>query len=399
MRFRIHRAAAVGVIAALSGVVAGCGGTADAPPGTVSTTDFGTYSAQPPEGDFDVRPDRARGMLVESLRLGEHIVFGSEIAPEVAVQRYAAVTLGERGAWSGIQTHQVVAAQPFNPYAGFTAEAADSPYLGEHSKQPLVSVTLMAFPDEQSAGAAAGAMAAADFGLNASNTPVTLPGYPAALTHWIPSYANVGSWMAVGSVVVHVIAQLQEPRLDQLTALLTKTYREQSRRLEGYAAVAPDGLDALPMDRDGLLTRLVGTGDNLPDARDFAVYGLRTYAVLSSQDPADLVREFEQRGVTSIAVSDNKYLYALTDPGAAVNFAGYLSETPTVSEYERMDGVSGTDEINCFQATAPNPTEAQARRFRCVIPHRNVVAEVFSDRESDVRQLAAAQYALLKDGE
>lgn len=399
MRFRFHRLAAVALAAVVAGTTAACGGNDSPTPNSGSAQDFGRYSTQRPDASYDTGANQARGRLVESLRLGEHTVFGSEIAPEVATQRYAQVALGERGTWNGVQVHQMQAALPFNPYGGFVSEMGETPYLADHKASPMVKVALIAFPDEPSAAAAATAMAASDFALNNANTPVALPDQPTALSHWIPTYADIGSWMAYKSVVIHVIAQAKEKNLDKLTGLLSKTYQAQVRKLANYAPVALAEVETLPLDRDKLLTRLVLTNDTIPDARTFAVHGPNTFAILTSTDPAELAREYESRGVTAVAVSDNKYLYKLRDAETAKSFTNYLTDTPTVSKYARMSGISGVEEIACFQATAPNPTEMQARRYRCLIPHENVVAEVFSDQETDVWQLAAAQYALLKDGE
>ncbi|NNH71903.1 hypothetical protein HLB23_18910 [Nocardia uniformis] len=399
MRFRFHRLAAVALAAALAGTTAACGGSDSPTPNSGSAEDFGPYSTQRPDSSYDSGTNQARGRLVESLRLGEHVVFGSEIAPEVAVQRYAQVPIGERGTWSGVQVHQMQAALPFNPYGGFVSEMADTPYLANHLASPMVKVVLIAFPDDSSAAAAATAMAASDFALNNANTPVSVPDQPAALSHWVPTYADIGSWMAYRSVVIHVIAQAEENNLDQLTGLLSKTYQAQTRKLANYLPVALDEVETLSLDRDKLLTRLVNTADTIPDARTFAVHGPNTFATITSTDPAELAREYESRGVTAVAVSDNKYLYKLRDAETTKSFTNHLADAPTVSKYTRMGGISGVEDIACFQATDPHPTEMQARRYRCLIPHENVLAEVFSDQETDVRQLAAAQYALLTDGE
>ncbi|WP_306360389.1 hypothetical protein [Nocardia sp. CC227C] len=399
MRFRFHRIAAVALAAIAACAAAGCGGGDGSTADSIAATDFGPYSPTPTAHSYDSGPNRTRGRIVESLRLGEHIVFGSDIDPAVASQRYANSIVDEHGMWSGVQAHQMMAAAPFNPYAGFMSESAETPYLGEHLKHPAVKVVLTAFPDDQSAAAAAAAMSSSDFALNDANTPVALPGYPAALSHWIPTYADIGSWMAYRSVVIHVLVQAREPNLDRMTALLSTAYREQVRRLENFEPVPPADLDTLPLDPGGLLARLVSTGDSRPDARRFAVYDPRTYALLTSTDPAEPAREYKARGVSAIAVSDNKYLFELPDAAAAENFAGYLAESPTVSKYVEMAGVRGVDDISCFQATAPNRTESQARRYRCLVRHDNLIAEVFSHEDRDVRHLAAAQHALLKDSE
>ncbi|UFS95448.1 DUF7373 family lipoprotein [Nocardia huaxiensis] len=394
MRIRFRRCAAAVSVAAITLVTAGCGG---ATKDSGAPLDFGPYSTQRPDSGYDDGASLVRGVLAESLRLGEYIVFGSEVSPDVAAERRAITAVGERGL-SMYKPEEQYAAKPFHPYAGFTAESAETPYLGDHLAHYMLRVTLTAFPDEQSAAGAAAAMAAKDFGTDDTNTPVSIPDHPTALAHWIPAYAIISSWMAYKSVVISVYAGTRQPNLDQLTALTSNAYRQQVARLADYSPVKLDELPTLKLDPDKLLTRLVDTGDNRPDALEFAVYGPRTFALLTSSDPATDAREYSTRGVAAIAVSDNKHLFQFRDADAAGEFATYLIDAPTVSTYTGMAGVDGAADITCSRATQPDPTESRARRFRCVMTREGFVAVVFSDRDSDVRQLAAAQYALMRDG-
>ncbi|WP_067818970.1 DUF7373 family lipoprotein [Nocardia inohanensis] len=395
MRFRFHRLAAVALTAAaLAGLTTACGSDSGA---GQEFSRYGSYSIQRPGNAYDEGASKARGRLAEGLRLADHIVFGSDVAPELTAGRGGKVLYGAHGLENATGVF-ASALQPFDLLGAYIADAADTAYLGAHEDHYQLTVALLSFPDDQTATAAAAAMEAENFGANKDNAPIALPDQPAALSHWRPDRANMGSWMAYKSVVIALYVQIREVNLDRLVAIASKAYQQQVSQLADYTPVAAADIPNLKLDRDKLLTRLVRTGDDIPDQRDFAVYGPRAFAV-SSLDPAADAKRYRDAGVDSIAVSGNKYLYQLPDSAAAGKFAARLTADPTVSKYVPAAGVADTPEISCFQATQANPTVAGARRFRCVIPHGKFVAEVFSNQEPDVQQLAAAEYAVLKDGE
>ncbi|MRH88652.1 hypothetical protein GFY24_14565 [Nocardia sp. SYP-A9097] len=358
--------------------------------------DVGSYSTQRADSGFDDRPSRARGIMVESLRLGERIVFGSDVAPEFQAGLGGNVIATDDGIRNsdGVFAEALVA---HHPLAAYIAASAQTPYVGEYHKTYTLSVALVAFPDEQSATDAAIDMNQNDFAANAKNQAVSIPDYPGAQSHWRPGVPNLGSWLAVKSVVIAVYVEAPQADLDQLTSFVTRTYKQQVPKLDGYVPTPADQQPMLKLDPDKVLTRLVATSDQRLDPRQFAVYSPRGYAVLGT-DPAADTRDYDSHGVTAIAVSDNKYLYRMRDAAAATGFAAHLADEPTVSKYIPIPGVSGAPNTSCFKATRPNPTVAGARQFRCLITYEGFVAEVFSDQEPVVRQLAAAQYVLLKDG-
>ncbi|MEV6069795.1 hypothetical protein AB0L82_24880 [Nocardia sp. NPDC052001] len=394
MRFAFRRLAVAALTVAIASVSTACGSDSQTTD-HASVLDVGAYSTQRPDSGFDDRSSRSRGMLVESLRLGERVVFGSEVAPEFSAGHGGKV-LATGSGFRNADGVSAAAMEPFNPLAAFISNAQDTPYIGEYHKHYELSVALVAFPDDQTAANAAAAMEREDFGANGSNVPVPLADHPTALSHWRPGTPNLGSWMAFKSVVIAVYVEGVQANLDQLAGFVSKTYQQQMPKLESYTPTSPDQLSMLRMDRDNLLTRLVKTDDAIPDQRSFAVYSARGFAGLGA-DPTTAARDYDAQGVQAIAVSDNKYLYKLNDAAASKSFTNYLAGDSTVSKYIPIAGVPGTVDVMCFKATQPNPTIVGARRFRCLIPYDGVVAEVFSDQESDVRQLAAAQYLLLKD--
>lgn len=393
MGFRLRRLAVLVSAVSIVTTSAACGSdgqTADHD----QTLDVGPYSTQRADNGFDDQPSRARGIMVESLRLGERIVFGSEVAPEFQAGHGGNV-IATAG---GIRNSDGVFAPPLAPHhplAAYIAASAETPYISEYHKSYTLSVALVAFPDEQSAAAAAIDMNQNDFAANAKNQAVTIPDYPAAQSHWRPGVPNLGSWLAWNSVLIAVYVEAPQANLDQLTGFVARTYKQQIPKLDGYTPTPAEQQPMLKLDQDKLLSRLVSTGSQVLDPRQFAVYSPRGYAVLGTA-PASDAQDYDSQGVKAIAVSDNKYLYRMRDADAARDFTAHLTDTPTVSKYKPMRGVPGAPSISCFKATQPNPTVAGARQFRCLITYEGFVAEVFSDQESDVRQLAAAQYAVLK---
>ncbi|WP_067711840.1 DUF7373 family lipoprotein [Nocardia yamanashiensis] len=396
MRFRFHRLAAVALAAvSMSGLTAACGSDSVS---SQADSRYGTYSIQRPGSEYDDGADRGRGRLAESLRLADHIVYGSDVAPELTAGRGGRVIYQPHGLENATAV-RAEAVVPFDLLGAYVADAADTAYLGAHEDHYELTVALLSFPDEQAATAAAAAVEAEDFRLNAENVPFPIPDQPTALSHWRPGRPDMGTWMAYKSVVIGMYVQIREPNLDRMVAIASKAYQLQTALLADYTVASTKADEPnLKLDRDKLLTRLVRTGSGTPDQRDFAVYGPRAFAVRNTA-PAAAAKRYRDAGVDAIAVSDNKYLYRLPDAAAATGFAAQLAADPGVSKYAPITGVADVPEIACLRAAQADPTVATAHRFRCLIPHGKYVAEVFSNQESDVRQLAAAEYAVLKDGE
>ncbi len=334
---------------------------------------------------------------MESLRLGEHLAFASEIDPALTVGRGGGVIADYQGVSSMISAPQRSALDGFPVLGAFGAIAADKTYGGDDQTETMLSITLIALPDEQIAATAAAAMARADFETNTDNVPVTVDAYPNALSHWRPGVPTIGSWLVWKSVVIRVYARVPEPNLERLVDVATRAYRKQLANLESFTPTPEAEVPNLRMDPDKLLPLLVKTGDSTPDDRDFAVYGRRAYSLLVG-DPAEALANYSSRGVSAIAVSDNKFLFQLSDPDEAAEVVEYLAGVDDGLGYVPIRGVSGLPDITCHRATQPSTTQKEARRFRCLITRDGFVAKVFSNQESDIRRLAAAQYAVLGEG-
>jgi len=381
-----YRSRCVVALLSLTLLIAACGDESAA-------LDHGGYALEPIPGDFDDAPSRVRGSLVESVRIGERLLFADRVDPDLVEGDGGGVVVGVRGVDELLSGVQQTALQPFDVQAGFGAIGSNGRSDNEQQHK-LLSITILSLPDAEQAGAAAQAMAAADFGANTENAPLPLPDYPAALSHWRPGVPTVGSWLVWKNLVIRLYAKVVDPRPEVLTDLLTRTYRAQLAELDTFVPTPAADLAALKLDSEHLLTRVVKTGEYWPDRWDFLVYGPRTYALLLDK-PSARLREFEQSKIDAVAVSYNKFLHRASDEQTARTYAEAEERLLLSADFTPMSEVPGPDGVSCYRASRPNTEVSAARRFACLVRRDEFVVRVYSNQETDVRQLAVAQYALL----
>ncbi|WP_157514422.1 DUF7373 family lipoprotein [Nocardia concava] len=374
----------------LVAVSAGCGES----PG--ETQDYGPYPARRVDGDYDRAPSAARGILVESLRLGEHMVSPTSVDPELSAGRGGGVLLDFQGLADSQISPQKTVLGHYTLLGGFETRAANRAYLDKNTPGKSLSVEVFAFPDEQTAIVAAADLEHADFADKTDNAPVAIDSVPGSLSHWRPGVPMLSSWLAWKTLVIRVVAERPDPDLGELTDRVARAFGQQQIALASFTATRLPDLARLSLDPDNLLPRLVKTGEYQPDATKFAVYGPRAYAVLSTSPAADTA-EYDERGVTAIAVSYNKHLFRARDPASATELARWLTDRDSASRYRSLPGVTGRSGITCSQATAPDPLVTEPRRYRCLVVRDALVAVVYGNTGTEVRQLAAAQYAVMAD--
>ncbi|MBF6213081.1 hypothetical protein IU433_27200 [Nocardia puris] len=382
MRYRLRCVAAL--LALTVGTVACSSGT-----GPVAKHD---YPSQVVPGDFDDAPSLGRGMLVESLRLGEHLPFADGIDPDLTEGRGGGVIADHTGITDLLSGVQRTALMDFDVYAGFGAIAGNTERHNEQANKWL-SIAILAFADEETARRAATAMEEQDFTANTENARIAVPGFPAALTHWRPGIPTVGSWLVWRNHVIRVYAKVIDPVESALADVVARTYAAHLAELADFTPTPVTDLPALRLDPDGMLTHLVKTADYVPDHRRFAVYGPRAMALLNDR-PSENLREYTDHGVRAIAVSHNKFLYRATDAASAAAYAEAGRARMTTANYAEMAGPPGT---RCVRALRPAVRTIEARRFGCQIVHGEFVAQVFGIDETDTRALARAQRSVLSE--
>lgn len=189
--------AAVGV--AMLACAVGCGDS-----GSSAAPGYGSYPNHRVDGDYDVQPNRARGILVESLRLGDHIAYPSEVDPTLTDGRDAWVLADICGVSTFLSSPQQKALRNYTVDAGSAVSAADKPAAdqgssGTASASKLLSVAALAFPDEPTATAAAPEMERANFNANTTTTPWSSTRSPAETGASSPPIGALGDLRASAS--------------------------------------------------------------------------------------------------------------------------------------------------------------------------------------------------------
>ncbi|MFD3510413.1 hypothetical protein [Nocardia sp. NPDC058666] len=362
--------------------------------------DHGSYATVRPSADYDIGPSHARGILVESLRLGERISFASSIDPDLNRSRGGGVLGDHRGlvpSMNILAAAQSAAAGKYDILGAFGVNA----YNGQSAEkdEKSLAISILAFPSEDIARAAAAEMARADFEQGADNAPIIVPEYPGALAHWRPSVPTVGSWLTWKNLVIRVFAKVLEPRAELLAEVLTKTYRAQLADLEGFTPTSESDLPNLRADPDRLLTRVVQTagaelnGDT--GGSTFAVYGPRAFSLLAGR-PSEFLADLRAASVSQMAVANNQFLRRHASAEAAKSEAARLPGTFD-DDYVAMAGVASLPDVACWERKQPDKTIVVPSRFRCLV-HRGMDLVILNGYlELDIRQRAAAQYALLAE--
>ncbi len=151
-------------------------------------------------------------------------------------------------------------------------------------------------------------------------------------------------------------------------------------------------MPSLSRDPDGLLARMVATdpAEPPPPSSSFAVYG--PTGALRDQPPAiRRDRLYEKWGVDRLAVSGTQHLYLLRDNRAADDMAAEFIAQSSGTEHE-IEGDPKVPKSRCFQADAP---AANAQAYACRLVFDNVYTVVRANTASSVKEMTAAQYALL----
>ncbi|MET9487206.1 hypothetical protein [Nocardia sp. NPDC006630] len=286
------------------------------------------------------------------------------------------------------------------------ASDAPNPVVGQAK---VLSLLILRFPDEGSAQRAAQDIDAVDSAQSPLNVAIPVPGYPAAHAHWRPAVPTAAATVADGVFVATLYAGEIAPDATALTELARKAFDAQLPRLREFAATPRDRLADLPIDRDGMLRRIVPEAPghwpypivvvNTPQ-RDASwdqvirgegvVYGPRAARLWDDRPQRDRHIELEAViGLTSLARYSSAAA-ARTDYDRAVR--GYAS----APSKRAVPGPAGVPDIYCAEDTAP--AMQGLLRFGCRVLHERYQAMLVGPDLTDIRQRAAAQYGLLVNG-
>lgn len=395
---RISRIALAAACVVVAGVVSGCGGvTGTAVPGEVDVRklEVGTYPVDAHRYDQN---SAGKGALLEGMRMAD------AVAPTVLVD--ASLKYGRGSTLVGDTTKALdFVANVSKPVldkrkfvVGFSASGADDPDP-KGDTRPAAGTTaittfVMRFPDETAAKLAARELEDVDLGVSPDNRKLPSNKYPDAYVHWRPGVANVGAFHAHKEFVVSLF--IQRPRADgtDLLSWVERTLAAQLPVLDGFRATPVTQLDTLQVDPEGMLAR-VAVADrkgHTPDGRKFAVYG-PSYAVHSAADQAATQKLLDDTGTDRISVVDASLVFRTRDSDASRTLIDGLVNTMGV-EFDPVTAPNDVPSAKCLKLNAIGDNDRDFR-YRCYVPYKRYVGLVTSDKEPDVRQKVAAQYALL----
>lgn len=389
-------------LAAAALALAGCGSSIDgtAAPGEIDvrTLDVGKYPTDPLDLRYTYHNDLGMGTNLAIMRLAGQIATGPEVDSRLKYST-GSIPIADADKATKILADATKPALESNRMLfGYGVTLSDTA-PDKSGKTPDGStdatVTVLQFPNEAAAAKAATEVEAIDFGIAAdANQHVSLPKYAAALTHWRPGVASMGSTLAHGSYLVNVYATQKDPDASTLTAFLEKVYDAQLPLLDALKPLSREDILRLPYDTDGMLRRTLNPdGFGMPDVSSQAVYELRGF-LHQVNDQEYWSKVMKDNGVDrfslSSSMSNKSMLFRARDPRAA---ATLLSVILSKSYSGAADAPSAIPDSVCGES--PNKNDYSTKRFRCAVSYRQYVATVEGDQLADAHQRAAAQYALL----
>lgn len=380
----------------------GCAVTGDPRPvPDPASLDVGPYSRYPLAAP--TRGSEHYGRVIESVRLGELVANPARVDPALHVPR-------TRSGSDPLPTPAKAAALLADPVrdvlerhgmlAGFTVGASDTRQFAIGSGR-IVQITLLRFPDAATARQAATEIDSADAAMSPDNVAVTIPDHPAARAHWRPSVPTLAATMAVDSFVVTVLAGHTTPDLGVLTTLAGRVFLEQQPLLRDVTLTPPAAFADLPLDRDGMLGRMV---PEAPGRWPYPVVITSEFAETAGWDglvqPHGIILG-PRAGHFASPAPEVPELTGLNRFDRLLRFADAATATTFFSGLQQDDPRSsvpppaGMVDINCAEREGGAPMT----RFSCRLRHGRYVAVVFSRDYQDVHHRAAAQYALLVNSE
>lgn len=393
---------------------AGCGGPISGSPAAgevdIRTLAVGNYPTAPLDFRATYTHSSSDGGPLAIARLADAVISGADVDPGF---RYTAVTRTDPNYVLAEATKPVLTANHL--MLTYSTSVSDRPRLEtlyiDHSSgnsSPLggwendptattFNVTVMQFPDEQSARAAADGIESADFDVApADNVRVGLEQYPAAKAHWRPGIPSMAAVIAHGQYVINVFVRKTAPEIDGLTSLATKILAAQLPLLDKTSPLSERDILYLDYDPSDMLRRTLHPADYPRPSQDEATRTPRGFLhTLDDQGPWKPLLDDNGVDVISTTTKGALLIRARDERSAESLWAGInaliLGST---------DGPPGLSVATCAQNPSPNrdsfPQGWNASdRYVCTLHYGRYVARVAGGQLIDAQQRAAAQYALL----
>ncbi|WP_405490908.1 hypothetical protein [Nocardia sp. NBC_00511] len=345
------------------------------------------------------------GALMESVRMADALV--SPLAIDPGLTHIAAVPVPTPADAVGILADVTVPTlTAHGMLAGFSIGGTDDPTGTPHiGTARSVRITVLRVRDNTAAIDAAHDIDSVDYDYNRDNVAVRFSEYFATHGHWRPLVPTFAATLAHGPYVVTLF--ITDPTTDRATLrdLATTAFDAELPRLDAFAPTPAEGLPALPLDPDGLLSRLVpAEAGKWPYPRVFRdddahiagwggqrgadgiVYGPLLAQVWLDRPEQDLIP------VEAMAVSGSARLLRFADPVAARKALRRLTERD--ADGSAVESPAGVPDTVCRHESETDP-QAGEDGYRCLVLEGRYLALVPAATAPDVRRKAAAQYEVL----
>jgi hypothetical protein len=383
--------------AAVAVLTAGC---ADGEPTTTDETvdpaklDVGTFATTPRA--VPKQPSAQEATLLEGIRMADAVADASQFdslllygwrADPIPDAASLSPLLGEAG--KGVLDQH-------GWLAGYRVGFADRPHLPDGSPPDAyvgLSITLLRFPDDEAARAAAATLEITNWKDLAKTVAVPLPKHPDVVARYTPGTGAVIADTAIGPFVVHLMIDAPPAEVETRTGDLDPVVDAEKTLLGEFQPTPVDEIPTLPRDPDGLLSRMVSTDPTgrATVSERFAVYG--PTGALHFQPPT--FRKdglYDKWGVDRSAVSGDQDLYRLRDHKAAKEMLAEFTAEAAGREHE-IDADPNVPNEHCFQANNPSPNMPA---YVCRVVFENFYTSLRADTAIGAQQKAAAQYALFE---
>lgn len=395
---RTQRIALAASCLALAGLLTGCAGVQGTPTAgeiDVRMLEVGTYPVDRHEYDQD---SRGKGALLEGMRMSDAVVPTVRIDPSLKVGRGSTVVADAEQALDFVAKVSKPVFDTRKLVVGYAVSGADRPDPAGQSNPAAdataVTNVVFRFPDEAAAKLAARELEDVDIAVSPDNRKLPSSKFPDAYIHWRPGVPTVGTFMAHKEFVISLFIQRPTADGDDLTKWVDKTLAAQVPQLDKFTATPVARLDTLKVDPDDLLARVAvaDRANRAPDPATFAVYG-GYHTVHRADDEATHLRLIEDAGVDRTAVADDSYVARTHDAAAAQKLVTGLLESEG-GHYDTLGAPRDVPGAKCLQLNSKGDPEKEYK-YRCYVAYKRYVGVVTSDKEPDVRQKVAAEYALL----
>ncbi|MFI9505219.1 hypothetical protein [Nocardia sp. NPDC052566] len=402
------------LLAAALTVLTGCvlqGNPIPAKP-ELSKLDFGAYHVDPLVAPTNNSEEYGR--ILESVRMGEAIINPRAADPALTFQlggaRAVPLPTADKVGFLAVSVR--AALEKHGMLAGFASGGADQDIVRTLAvgKARLLTIMLLRFPDAEAARNAAADIDAIDAAVSQDNVPVTIAEHPGARAHWRPAVPTLAATLAHDSFVISLLVGHPAPELPALSGLAQQAFGAQVAALRDFTPTPPGKLAVLPLDRDGMLARMVPKAPGQwPYPRVWVngddknagwrnvivaigvVYGPRAAQLLG----AGTELKDDPKGIL-MARSNDDFLLRHPDVGVGRRQFTDTADEQTLPGQRAAAVPAGVPDIRCTESLSASKGEL---RFGCHLLYGRYEAILYGTDLKETQQRSSAQLALLVKSE